>query len=100
MNLNFLNIHNRLNRYILFFLITFFNPAFAWNNTGHRLVADIAYSHLTAKTKQEVKSLLDILQPFYWPTTHSTHALFRHASVWPDQIKYQKNPCLRCMALH
>src|SRR3954469_4528958 len=45
-----------------------------WGATGHKVVAQIAYDHLTPKAKAEVDTLL----------AGSTLAEF---SVWPDQIK-------------
>src|ERR1043165_8231064 len=46
----------------------------AWGATGHKVVAQIAYDHLTPKAKAGVDTLL----------AGSTLAEF---SVWPDQIK-------------
>lgn len=55
----------------------------AWGATGHKVVAQIAYDHLTPKAKAEVDKLM----------AGSTLAEF---SVWPDQIK--KDPAWRWTA--
>src|SRR5262245_51379902 len=45
-----------------------------WGPTGHKVVAQIAYDHLTPKTKAEVDKLL-------------AGSTLPEASVWADQIK-------------
>lgn len=53
---------------------TLFLLCAAWGATGHKVVAQIAYNHLTPKAKTEVDKLL----------AGSSLAEF---SVWADQIK-------------
>jgi S1/P1 Nuclease len=77
---------------ILFFAI---EPAQAWNSTGHRLIAAIAYDHLTPKTRARVDALIR-QHPDYEkifcrdapadPVARA-RAAFITAAVWPDQIK-------------
>ena len=56
---------------------------FAWNDTGHMLVADIAYRHLQPQVQRRVDSLVAELVPYY---PYSSHSLAR-AATWADHIK-------------
>jgi hypothetical protein len=70
-------------------------PAQAWNATGHRLIAAIAYDRLTPKARARVDALIrqhpDYEKIFLHdaPTEPAARAraAFIAASVWPDQIK-------------
>lgn len=64
---------------LVFFIIT---PAFAWDSTGHRLVAQIAYDNLTNQAKNKVDQLTELLDQHYPPPSR-----FLFASLWADQIK-------------
>lgn len=59
-------------------------PLQAWNATGHRIVAAIAYDHLTAKAKARVDELLKQHPDFSGLTAR---AAFLAAAVWPDTIR-------------
>jgi hypothetical protein len=59
-------------------------PLQAWNATGHRIVAAIAYDHLTPQAKARVDELLKQHPDF---STLSQRDAFLAASVWPDTIK-------------
>jgi hypothetical protein len=65
-------------------LLTLIVPAQAWNATGHRVVAAIAYDHLTPAARERVDALLhkhpDLMN---LPPREA----FLAASVWPDVIK-------------
>lgn len=71
------------------------SPVMAWNATGHRLIAAIAYDRLTPKARARVDALIR-LHPDYEklflrdapaePKARA-RAAFIAASVWPDQIK-------------
>jgi hypothetical protein len=67
-------------------------PALAWNSTGHKAIALIAYQHLSQTTKQRVDSLL-AKHPDYpkWiegaAPAGRGRAAFLEASVWPDAIR-------------
>jgi hypothetical protein len=57
--------------------------AFSWNGIGHKLVAQIAYNHLTLETRNHSNSLnheLDIVYPVQ---------SFVNASIWLDTIRYK-----------
>lgn len=54
--------------------------ACAWSATGHRIVAAIAYQHLTPKTRERVNSLI-IGHPYVQNDN------FISASTWADDIK-------------
>jgi hypothetical protein len=72
------------------------SPASAWNETGHMIVAFIAYKHLTPQTKQTVDRLLALnpdveaykaTLPPAWDDEARKLAGFMYAATWPDMIK-------------
>ncbi len=68
----------RINYCIIFTLFFCLSPlAFAWNATGHKLVAQIAYVQLNEEVKQQVDELLNYQ--------------FINASVWADQVRAKGN---------
>lgn len=77
-------------------LFPFAPPASAWNATGHRLIAAIAYDRLTPKTRARVDALIrqhpDYEKMFLRDVASADPAIraraaFIAAAVWPDQIK-------------
>jgi S1/P1 Nuclease len=70
------------------------NPTFAWNGTGHRIVAAIAYQQLTPETRAMVDDLLR-KHPDYTVLSRNApddpaaraRAVFLTAATWPDLIK-------------
>lgn len=54
-------------------------PAAAWDSTGHRLIAAIAYKHLTKQTQTKVDELSKIGDKPYPPFQR-----FLFAAIWPD----------------
>ncbi len=71
-------------------------PAEAWNATGHRLIAAIAYDRLNPKTRARVDALVrqhPDYEKLFLQGVASTdpavraRAAFISAAVWPDQIK-------------
>jgi hypothetical protein len=71
-------------------------PAHAWNETGHMVVAYIAYQHLTPRARQTVDRLLtlnpDVVAwtktlPPNWTDEARRLAAFMYAASWPDVIK-------------
>jgi len=77
-------------------LLTIAPPASAWNATGHRLIAAIAYDRLTPKARSRVDALIrlhpDYEKMFLKDVTATdpaarARAAFIAAAVWPDQIK-------------
>ena len=77
---------------VLLLLLTITIPSHAWNGTGHRSIAIVAYWHLTPATRARVDALL-AQHPDYpnWVTgiSDSNRGLvaFAEASVWPDVIR-------------
>jgi hypothetical protein len=80
----------------LFALIGLASPTPAWNATGHRIVAAIAYDSLTPAARSRVDDLLrrhpDYQSMFLidapsGPPAARARAAFIAASVWADQIK-------------
>lgn len=70
-------------------------PAQAWNATGHRLVACVAWEHLKPSTRVEVGRLLQFHpDQAVWARKAGGHdgqlyrALFIEASTWPDDIRH------------
>lgn len=67
--------------------------AFAWNATGHRLTAAIAWQHMNLETRIEVGQLLRN-HPDHsgWlqrnPHDEHDYAAFLEASTWPDDIRH------------
>ena len=68
--------------------------ASAWNSTGHMVVADIAYDHLTPKTKASVDALLMRHRDYtLWMSempagyTDKARFAFFKAATWPDDIR-------------
>ena len=49
-------------------------PVFSWGQEGHRVIAKVAYDHLTKKAKQHVDDVLGKRGMIYWAN-------------WPDEIK-------------
>jgi hypothetical protein len=77
-------------------LVSFATPARAWNETGHMVVAYIAYKHLTPAAKQTVDRLLALnpdieayktTLPPTWDDEARKLAAFMYAATWPDVIK-------------
>ena len=70
------------------------SPAFAWNATGHRIIAAIAYDRLTPEVRARVDQLLR-KHPDYSHLARNAsedpakraRAVFVAAAVWPDDIK-------------
>lgn len=58
--------------------------AWAWNATGHQLIAQIAYNHLNSHTRKILNQYNHALDKVYQPQS------FVRASVWLDQLKFQE----------
>ncbi|MCX7120709.1 MAG: S1/P1 nuclease [Gammaproteobacteria bacterium] len=68
---------------IIFILFLFFSSAiFAWNGSGHRVIAQIAYDQLTPSAKEKIDALTEIRFKSKYPDER-----FLKASTWPDQIR-------------
>jgi hypothetical protein len=77
-------------------LVSIATPARAWNETGHMVVAYLAYKHLTPAARQAVDGLLALhpdietyktTLPPNWDDDSRKLAAFMYAATWPDVIK-------------
>lgn len=55
-------------------LVLFALPSMAWGPRGHRIIAEVAYSHMTKKAQKKVDAVLGKHGPVHWAN-------------WPDEIK-------------
>jgi S1/P1 Nuclease len=76
---------------VLVVLLALIQPAMAWNDHGHMIVAAIAYERLTPEAKSTVGRLLALNPKFNdWiarETGDRTETAFILAATWPDAIK-------------
>ncbi|KTC86703.1 S1/P1 nuclease [Legionella brunensis] len=61
------------------------SKGYSWNSLGHRLVAQIAYHHLTPHTKQVLNHYNHALDKVYRPQN------LINAAVWLDSLRYRNN---------
>ena len=59
---------------VLLLALLSFNFGYSWGTIGHRVIADIAENHLSAKAKRNLKKMIGDQKLAYWAN-------------WPDQIK-------------
>ena len=79
-------------------IVTVFSAS-AWNSTGHKIVAAVAYANLSAAEQTQVDNILTN-HPKYavWKAAHTTDAIplglhvFMQASTWPDEIRNYNDP--------
>ncbi|GGI76958.1 S1/P1 nuclease [Legionella impletisoli] len=57
--------------------------SYAWNSVGHRIIAQIAYNHLSKGAKRDFNHLIHSMDREYRPQT------FVNASVWLDGLRAQ-----------
>lgn len=68
---------------ILFIFLLFITQVcFAWDGTGHRLIAQIAYDRLTPSAQAKVDQMTGLLDENY-----PAPSRFLYASTWPDRIR-------------
>jgi len=77
-------------------------PAWAWTDTGHKIVAMIAFDELTPKTKSLIMDTLRQHARYekdlaaFAPEGATGEVLDRHvfatAATWPDMVRSQDNP--------
>lgn len=70
---------------VFFFLTIVMLPVYAWDSTGHRLIATIAYDHLTPASKIKINQLTKILDGKY-----PSFKRFLYASILPDVLRANK----------
>lgn len=74
----------------------------AWNSTGHEIVAQIAYDHMSPQTKAVIIGILrghprlneDLLHDELRAKDDDL-AMFLRAATWPDMIRYPAHPMNR-----
>ncbi|MCX7117307.1 MAG: S1/P1 nuclease [Legionellales bacterium] len=76
-------VHFKLWLRPLFLIALLSSPSFGWNALGHRLVAEIAYHHLTPQAKRECLQSEQSLNAIYKPQS------WADAAVWLDTLRYQ-----------
>jgi hypothetical protein len=71
----------------LFSLLSLFFPlaSYAWNATGHMVVANIAYQNLKPQVREKVDSLVNVMHQQYPKITN-----FMDLAAWPDTLHGQK----------
>lgn len=67
---------------LLLTLLIFPLVTFAWDQTGHKLIALIAYDNLNNNTKIAINAILDSKK-----TNDTSNYRILAAAVWPDQIR-------------
>jgi S1/P1 Nuclease len=74
-------------------------PCFAWNSTGHELVAMIAYDQLSPQTRSKICDVLKHHPRLSEDLLHDTNrapddnlAMFLRAATWPDIVRYPAHP--------
>jgi len=70
-----------MNRSFLALTLLFSSCAYAWNATGHHIVAQIAYDNLSPKVKRQVNAM----NRAFSPRSHS--AKFVWAASWADRLR-------------
>lgn len=76
---------NSLSTFLFLSLTFFLSPVFAWNETGHMLVAKIAYEKLKPAARTKVDRLVNYLHQEYDDIN-----TFPQAAVWPDKLRWQQ----------
>ncbi|RAP36361.1 hypothetical protein B1207_09495 [Legionella quinlivanii] len=82
---------NLIRTLVYLFFLLFVNMAHSWNALGHRLVAQIAYNHLTKETKQAVNHYNHQLDRLYKPLS------FVNAGPWMDTLRFQNDLWLQSL---
>lgn len=98
-----------LRRSFFFFLVALFcvlaaRPARAWDETGHRVIAYIAWQHMTPAARAEAVRILrhaplasDLRQllPTAGPRAVRERTWFSHSAYWPDIVRDNDFPARR-----
>jgi hypothetical protein len=87
-------MHKRILK-ITLVLVLFYIPVKArcWGQLGHRIVAEIADSYLTAKTRAEIKKILgneSIAMASNWADFVKSDSAFKYLDTW-HYINFEKN---------
>lgn len=71
------------NRFLITLLFCILaSPVFAWNATGHKVIAEIAYENLTPTVKIQINTLLSARF-----RSRYEDGRFLQAATWPDRMK-------------
>ena len=79
---------------------------FAWNATGHRLVASIAWDNLSETARKNIVNLMlqapkgDCLQELFKSSGNDDREFFVAAATWPDILRGGKGVPKQCTDLH
>jgi hypothetical protein len=76
---------NLLRTFLLFVAVSFSLSAFSWGLTGHRVVGEIAQSHLTKKAKKELRKLIGDQTLAWWSNWADfvkSDTSYRYAEKW------------------
>jgi hypothetical protein len=73
--------------------------SFAWNSTGHELVAQVAFDNLSPGAKNRIVAILmhhvrltQDLMDLVAPGEDPARAIFLRAATWPDNVRSTQNP--------
>lgn len=77
----------------LFFILQ--APALAWDAVGHKVIALIAYQHLTPQAKQKIDQITLSLDPHYPPLQR-----FLYDAVWADHLRERSNALAASHYIH
>lgn len=75
-----------ISRALLILSLFTFQASYAWNDMGHKLIAQIAYDNLSPEARQHYDSLL-----YHGKNKHLKLAPFVFAATWLDYIKHKNN---------
>lgn len=93
---------------LCFLFSLFINPIAlnAWNETGHKVIAAIAWDNLTPNAKEKIIEILkvapkdsDLLTLFDENALNSTEQFFLNAAYWPDMVR-DRNKTTRYKKYH
>lgn len=76
--------------FLILLLIAVGSPVRAWDDTGHQMIADIAWTRLQPEVKQKITLILKAGDPRFTPDGKSDDAIryaFRKAATFPDVIR-------------
>lgn len=87
-------MYKRILKVSLFLLLSYFPlKAMCWGQLGHRIIAEIADSYLTAKTRAEIKKILgneSIAMASNWADFIKSDTSFKYLETW-HYINFEKN---------
>lgn len=98
-----MNFRRPLLSFLLFTLISLgCGPCFAWNSTGHEIVAQIAWDQLSPQSRSALAAVLKNHPRLKEDLLHDEDrskdtdlAMFLRAATWPDMVRYPIHPMNR-----